>query len=128
EKATTIFYALAALKGVGREAVKTIVEARGAKPFVDFADFAGRINPRAINKRVLESLACAGAFDGIEKERARALAAVETVLSVAQRSHEAASMGQTELFGGGGARREPLAIPQAAGWLPAERLQREYDA
>jgi len=127
EKATTIFYALAALKGVGREAVKTIVEARGAKPFVDFADFAGRINPRAINKRVLESLACAGAFDGIEKERARALAAVETVLSVAQRSHEAASMGQTELFGGA-ARREPLAIPPAPAWLPAERLQREYDA
>src|SRR4029078_5778613 len=78
-------------------------------------------------ERVLECLACAGAFDGIEKERARALAAVETVLSVAQRSHEAASMGQTELFGGA-ARREPLAIPPAPAWLPAERLERESDA
>ena len=126
-KATTIFYALAALKGVGREAVRSMVEARGDRPFADLADFAGRINPRAINKRVLESLACAGAFDCLEPERARALAAVETVLSVAQRSHEAASVGQTELFGGP-ARREPLAIPPASAWLPAERLQREYDA
>jgi DNA polymerase-3 subunit alpha len=126
-EATTIFYALAALKGVGREAVKTIVAAREDRPFADLADFAGRINPRAINKRVLESLACAGAFDCIEPERARALAAVETVLSVAQRSHEAVTMGQSELFGGA-ARREPLAIPPAPAWLPAERLQREYDA
>src|SRR4029078_10011768 len=95
-------------------------------------------------ERVLECLACAGAFDGIEKERARALAAVETVLSVAQRSHEAASMGQIALFGGGarraalvergavsggagggGARRAP---PPGPAGLPAERLQREYDA
>ena len=126
-RATIIFYALAALKGVGREAVRSMVEARGDRPFADLADFAGRINPRAINKRVLESLACAGAFDCLEPERARALAAVETVLSVAQRSHEAASVGQTELFGGP-ARREPLAIPPASAWLPAERLQREYDA
>src|SRR6185295_18650191 len=52
----TIHYALAALKGVGREAVKAIVDARGDKPFRDVTDFAGRVNARAINKRVLESL------------------------------------------------------------------------
>ena len=62
----TIHYALAALKGVGREAVKTIVAARGEKPFRDLTDFASRVNPRAINKRVLESLAAAGAFDALE--------------------------------------------------------------
>jgi DNA polymerase III alpha subunit len=52
-----IYYALAALKGVGAQAVELIVEARGDKPFTRLADFASRINPRAINKRVLESLA-----------------------------------------------------------------------
>ncbi len=56
----TIHYALAALKGVGRQAVEAIVTARGDRPFADLADFAGRINPRALNKRALESLAAAG--------------------------------------------------------------------
>src|SRR4051794_37682589 len=62
----TIYYALAALKGVGAQAVEAIVTARGDKPFADLADFANRINPRAVNKRVLESLAAAGAFDALE--------------------------------------------------------------
>src|SRR5205807_6528867 len=59
----TIHYALAALRGVGRAAVEAIVAARETGPFRDLADFAARINPRAINKRVLESLAAAGAFE-----------------------------------------------------------------
>src|SRR5215510_12221152 len=109
----TIFYALAALKGVGRAAVEAIVAARGTQPFRDLSDFAGRINPRAVNKRVLESLSAAGAFDCIERERARAAAAVDVVLAAAQRAHEAASVGQSELFGGPAA-RETLPIPAAA--------------
>jgi hypothetical protein len=68
---STVHYSLAALKGVGREAVKAIVEARAEKPFRDVTDFAGRVNPRAINKRVLESLSAAGAFDALEANRAR---------------------------------------------------------
>ena len=77
-KGRTIHYALAALKGVGRQAVEAIVEARGNQPFADLADFARRINPRAVNKRVLESLAAAGAFDALERNRARVFAAVDT--------------------------------------------------
>src|SRR5258708_417949 len=50
---STIHYALAALKGVGRQAVEAIVHARGERPFVDLSDFAARI-PHAVNKRVLE--------------------------------------------------------------------------
>jgi DNA polymerase-3 subunit alpha len=122
-----IHYALAALKGVGRQAVETIVEARGARPFRDLADFARRINPRALNKRVLESLAAAGAFDALEGDRARAFAAVDPLLAVAQRCHEDATLGQNELFGGGGA-SESLPIPHTQPWLPAERLQKEFDA
>jgi DNA polymerase-3 subunit alpha len=122
-----IHYALAALKGVGRQAVEAIVAARADHPFADLADFARRINPRAVNKRVLESLAAAGAFDGIERERERAVAAVDVILAAAQRAHEAATVGQNELFGGPAA-REALAVPAAAPWLPAERMQKEYDA
>ena len=81
----TILYALAALKGVGAQAVEAIVEARGEKPFRDITDFASRINPRAINKRVLESLAASGAFDALEGNRARAYAGVDAILAAAQR-------------------------------------------
>ena len=123
----TIHYALAALKGVGAQAVEAIVASRGDKPFTDLSDFAGRISPRAVNKRVLESLAASGAFEALEPNRARAFAAVETILSAANRAHETAAQGQNELFGGM-ASHDKLPLPNAEAWLPADRLQREYDA
>jgi DNA polymerase-3 subunit alpha len=123
----TIVYALAALKGVGRQAVEAIVEARANGKFRDLADFAARVNPRAVNKRVLESLATAGAFDEFEPNRARVLGAMDQVLGRAQRAHETAAVGQNELFGGGGS-PEPINMPQIDAWLPAERLRREYEA
>ena len=123
----TIYYALAALRGVGRQAVQTVLEARGEKPFADMADFARRINPRAVNKRVLESLAASGAFDTLEPNRARTFAAVDIVLAAAQRAHDNAALGQDELFGGA-TTKEPLALPVLEPWLPAERLRKEYDA
>jgi DNA polymerase-3 subunit alpha len=123
----TIHYALAALKGVGRQAVESVVAAKAVRPFTGLSDFAARINPRAVNKRVLESLAAAGALDCLESDRARAFAAVDAILSSAQRTHEAASLGQNELFGGPAA-PERLVIPATQAWLPAERLQKEYDA
>jgi len=124
---STIHYALAALKGVGRQAVEAIVEARGERLFADLSDFAARINPRAVNKRVLESLAAAGAFDALEGNRARVFAAVDAVLATAQRAYDDVAVGQSELFGGGAA-RQPLVLGHVEPWLPAERLQKEFDA
>ncbi|MBX3554114.1 MAG: DNA polymerase III subunit alpha [Pseudolabrys sp.] len=123
----TIIYALAALKGVGVQAVQSIVEARGDKPFKDLADFAARINPRAVNKRVLESLAAAGAFDGFNRDRAAVFAAMDRVLGRAQRSHESEAVGQSDMFGGSSG-PEPITLPSVEPWLPAEKLKREYDA
>src|SRR6186997_3101749 len=123
----TIFYALAALKGVGVEAVEQIVEERRKGLFTSLADFASRVNPRAINKRVIESLAAAGAFDGLDSNRARVFAGAEAILSACQRSHEAATMGQNDMFGGA-ADAPTIMLPQIEPWLPAERLRREYDA
>src|SRR6266446_1853667 len=93
----TIHYALAALKGVGPQAVEAIVQARGERPFADLSDFAARINPHAMNKRVLESLAAAGAFDSLEPNRARVFAAVDSMLASAQRAHDDLAVGQSEL-------------------------------
>src|SRR3954453_20402260 len=87
----TIHYALAALKGVGAQAVELIVEARRDGMFTSLADFAARVNPRAINKRVIESLAAAGAFDALDSNRARVFAGAEAILAACQRSHEAAT-------------------------------------
>src|SRR5581483_9262964 len=96
----TIHYALAALRGVGRQAVESLIAARGDRPFASLADFAQRTNPRALNKRVLESLAAAGAFEALEPNRARAFGGVDVILAAAQRAHDNAARGQDELFGG----------------------------
>jgi DNA polymerase-3 subunit alpha len=124
----TIHYALAALKGVGGQAVQAIVTARGEQPFADLSDFANRINPRAVNKRVLESLAAAGAFDALENNRARVFAAVDTLLGTAQRVHEVAASGAFEFSFGGPTGTAALSLPTVEAWLPAERLQKEFDA
>jgi DNA polymerase-3 subunit alpha len=123
----TIFYALAALKGVGAQAVQQIVEARGAQAFTSIADFAVRVPPRAINKRVLESLAAAGAFDEIDPNRARVFAGADAILAASGRSHAATTLGQNDMFGGL-ADAPSVMLPAIEPWLPAERLQREYDA
>ena len=122
-----IRYALAAVKGVGEQAVDSIVAARRAGPFRDLADFARRLNPRAVNKRTLESLIAAGALDCIEPDRARASAALDSVLAAANRAHDEAAAGQGDIFGSAG-QPEPLPVPAYQPWAASERLQREYDA
>src|SRR5215468_10315904 len=123
-----ILYSLAALKGVGAQAVEAIVAARGERPFSDLSDFASRINPRAVNKRVLESLAAAGAFDALESNRARVFAAIDGMLGEAQRAHETKESGALEFSFGDSASRGALRLPKVEPWLPAERLQKEFDA
>ena len=124
----TIYYALAALKGVGAHAVDMIVEARkDGGPFTSLADFASRVPPRAINKRVLESLAAAGAFDEFNSNRAAVFAGADAILAACQRANDAVTLGQSDMFGGQtGA--PSLILPNVEPWLPAERLQREYGA
>ena len=123
----SIHYALAALRGVGRQAVESVVAVRGERAFADLSDFGRRSNPRAVNKRVLESLAAAGAFDCIEGNRARAFAAVDAILATAQRTQDDMARGQSELFAGATA-HSSIAVPALEPWLPADRLQREYEA
>src|SRR5215471_13459748 len=123
----TIYYALAALKGVGPQAIELIVEARKKGLFTSLADFAARVNPRAINKRIIESLAAAGAFDTLESNRARVFAGADSILAACQRSHEAATIGQNDMFGNA-ADAPTIMLPNVEPWLPADRLRREYDA
>jgi DNA polymerase-3 subunit alpha len=123
-----IRYALAAIKGVGRQAVESLVAARGSTPFADLADLARRINPRLLNRRTLENLIAAGALDELEPDRARATAAVEAMMALAQRSAEASSGGTSDMFGGVAAAEVALRIPPYEPWPAAVRLQKEYAA
>ena len=123
-----IGYALAAIKGVGRAAVESIVEARGAKPYADLACLARRLNPRMVNKRTLENLVAAGAMDGLEADRARATAAVEPMMKLAQGAAEAESTGIVDMFGGVVAAGIELRVPAHEPWPMAEKLRKEYDA
>ncbi|HEV7438635.1 MAG TPA: DNA polymerase III subunit alpha [Methylobacterium sp.] len=123
-----IRYALAAIKGVGRAAVEAIVEARGDRPFQDLACLARRLNPRHINKRTLENLIAAGALDCIEPDRARACAAVEPMMKLAQGAAEAESTGIVDMFGGVASVDVSLRIPAHDPWPMADKLKREYDA
>ncbi len=121
-----IRYALSAIKGAGEAQVASMVTKRADKPFASLGDFASRINPREVNKKVLESLAAAGAFDELEPDRAKAFAAMESVLGIANSLHGERQAGQGAMFGGG---EEPiLRLPKDVNWPAAERLRREFDA
>jgi DNA polymerase-3 subunit alpha len=119
-------YALAAIKKVGMAAMQALVAARGARPFADLADFAARVDPRQLNKMQIENLARAGAFDGLERNRARLFAGAETILRRAQSSAEERGSGQIGLFGGG--KPESLRLPDLPAWAPMDELAFEAEA
>jgi DNA polymerase III subunit alpha len=122
----SIRYALSAVKGVGEGQAEALVRTRGKRPFKSLGDVAARISPREVNKKVLESLAAAGAFDELEPDRARAFAAIEPVLATANRMESERENGQGAMFGGSGA--DSFITPKAQAWPAAEKLKREFDA
>jgi DNA polymerase III subunit alpha len=123
----SIRYALSAVKGAGEGQVAAIIVARGAQAFRSLADFARRISPREVNKKVIENLAAAGAFDDIESDRARAFAATEPILALANRALSDRQAGQQQLFGETEA-ETPLSVPAVAPWLASDRLNKELEA
>ena len=123
-----IFYALGAIKGVGTAAVESLVAARqSAGPFRDLADLARRIDTRLVNRRTLEALIAAGALDELEADRARAVAALDGMLALSNRTRDEAAAGQFDLLSGGVV-QEAFRIPQVEPWAPAEKLKREHEA
>ena len=123
-------YALGALKGVGEKAMDALVEERERSgAFASLEDFAARIDPRILNRRQLESLAAAGAFDPIAADRPAVFAGAETILAHAASAHEQRTSGQAGLFGGAGeAGIAPIRLPRDAAWTLAQRMAAEKDA
>ncbi len=123
-----IRYALAAIKNVGAAAMAEIVEERQANgPFQDLFDFADRIDSRSLNKRQLENLAKAGAFDSLDPNRAQVVTAADLLLRYSNLMREEQASNQESLFGDGPVVSNPP-LPVVAEWPMVERLQNEFEA
>jgi len=125
----SILYSLAALKNVGQGAVAQIVEAReqgGA--FKSLGDFARRVDPRALNKRAMESMTKAGAFDSLNPNRAQVFDGIDGIVGVANRTASEEAAGQNDMFGSLQSPSDELVLPRRDAWLPMEKLAQEFEA
>ena len=130
-------YALAGLKGVGLKAMEGLAAERngvagtGGGPFKDLADFARRVDPRGLNKRQLESLIAAGAFDVLHPNRAGVHALAEAIMASAQAATEERESAQVALFGDATGVSDhaslALMVPNLD-WTLAQRMAHEQEA
>jgi DNA polymerase-3 subunit alpha len=119
----SVRYGLGGVKGTGESAIEHIIAARAAGPFKDLFDFCLRVDRRIVNRRVIESLVRAGAFDSINDHRACLLASVGIAMEAGDQATRSAS--QVSLFGESSATVEGPKLIEAPRWDDAERLQNE---
>lgn len=122
-------YALGALKSVGEKAMEDVVSVRERGGlFKTFDDFVKRIDPRQINKRQIESLASAGAFDCLTPDRASVRASADILMSSASAAAEQRNSGQHGLFGEEEGGLAPLRLASVQPWSLAERMLYEKES
>jgi DNA polymerase-3 subunit alpha len=138
-----IRFGLSAIKGLGQAAVQAMLEARGNNPFASLFDVADRVSSKGINKRVLESLISAGAFDLMNKNnlsvhewRARLFASIDRALDHGARAQRERDLGQSNMFamlagggeegsGDGNAHAPEPELPKAKAWTHIDLLAAE---
>ncbi|GAB6934552.1 DNA polymerase III subunit alpha [Calditerricola yamamurae] len=123
-----IRFGLGAIKHVGLHAVRAILEARKAGPFRNLYDFCLRVDPRALNRKVLEALIFCGAMDSLEGDRVQKLAVLDDVLDAAVEARRARDDGQLALFAEPVQTAMPVSYPDLPPFSLRERLdhEREY--
>jgi len=122
----TIAYGLGAVKGTGEAAVENIVLARKSGPFKDLFDFCHRVDKRIVNRRSIEALIRAGAFDSINDHRYQLIASLDAALGSAEQKARAAN--QNSLFGDDEAHAMPVQMAEVPRWKMREQLQQEKTA
>ena len=124
-----IRYALGAVKNVGTEAMSRLVEAReeGGR-FTSLLDFLKRMPREVSNRRQMESLVRAGAFDQLHANRAELLLNIDRVLAHAESLRREAESSQDNLFGGGDAAIDEVHLQPCEDWAAMDRLKEEFDA
>ena len=121
-------YALGAIRNVGHQAMAHLVEMRETHgQFIDLFDFLGRVDPRQVNKRALENLARAGAFDSIHPNRAQIVAGADSLIAYAQSLAADRFSAQENLFGDAAEATRPR-LPKIEAWNPVARLDEELSA
>jgi DNA polymerase-3 subunit alpha len=130
-----IRFGLGAIKGVGEGAIEAILEARKEGPFKSLFDFCERVDSRRANRKVLECLVKAGAFDFEKRPRRQLFDTIERAMSRGSSSQKDKAAGQSSLFGmlGGGADAGAGAAAandyvQVEEWPEKERLALEKEA
>ncbi|MCE9570102.1 MAG: DNA polymerase III subunit alpha, partial [Rhodocyclales bacterium] len=129
--AKTIRYGLGAIKGTGEAALSVILRVRHENgPFRDLFDFCRRIDKRVVNRRVIEALIRAGAFDAIDDHRAKLLASAGVALEAAEQAERNAMQGG--LFDMGAGAQEDTAhyahLANVPRWSEREQLMNEKPA
>jgi DNA polymerase-3 subunit alpha len=121
-----VLYALGAVRNVGLEAMKHLVAIREeGGPFRDIFDFVERVDPKLVNKRAIENLARAGAFDCFEKNRAQIFASADVLIAHGQSIAADRAGGQGALFGGGTGRPR---LKKTEPWSQVDLLDEELAA
>jgi DNA polymerase-3 subunit alpha len=121
----SIRFGLEAVKGVGSSAIESIIESRDAEgPFNSIINFLERVDQRKVNKKVVESLIKAGAFDSSGVTRAQAMESMSGILNGSSRNHAGKGLGQQSIFGD---------APEESGgglseWSEEEMLKHEKEA
>jgi len=125
--AKTVRYGLGAIKGTGESALTAILKARETGVFVDLFDFFRRVDRRVVNRRVIEALIRAGAFDSIDDHRAKLLASVGKALEAADQAERHAHQGGLFDAPDGAATQEThyVEVPR---WGEREQLLNEKQA
>ncbi len=124
----TIRYGLGAIKGTGESALSAILRARAeGGPFKDLFDFCRRVDKRVVNRRVIEALIRAGAFDSLDDHRFKLLSSVGVALETAEQAERNAH--QSGLFDMGGTDGEPaVRYADVTRWNERDRLLQEKQA
>jgi DNA polymerase-3 subunit alpha len=127
----TVRYGLGGVRGTGRAAIESIVEARedgkGGRPFTDLFDFCRRVDKRLVNRRCLEALVRAGAFDAANPNRASLLASAGRAIEAAEQADRDSS--QNSLFGESDpAHTAGLVLVESKPWDLKQRLTEEKAA
>ncbi|MFN5081709.1 MAG: DNA polymerase III subunit alpha [Brevundimonas sp.] len=124
-----VLYALGAIRNVGLEAMRHVVEVRQTGgPFADIFDFLERVDPRAVNKRALENLARAGAFDSIHSNRRQLVEQADVLMAYCQSVAAERASSQVSLFGADQAHAARPRLKPVEPWVGPERLDEELSA
>ncbi|MGA9117679.1 MAG: DNA polymerase III subunit alpha [Bacteroidota bacterium] len=125
-----IRFGLCGIRNVGEGAVESVLDARVREgPFRNLFDFCARVDLRLVNKKCLESLIQAGAFDSLEGHRSRFFENIDRAVTYGQSVQSGRVQGQSTLFDAPARARTPAeAFPPLAGadpWPESEKLTRE---